>query len=111
MKCIENEIPFEVSEGWAWCRLGTITNIVTGRLDANAQTVEGKYPFFTCGEEVFKTDSYAFDCNAILLGGNNAIGDFKMHKYSGKFNAYQRVYVISVCFEIDMDYLYYHSIF
>ena len=108
VKCIEDEIPFELPDGWSWARLGSIANIVTGRLDANAQTNDGAYPFFTCGEEVFKTDSYAFDCNAILLGGNNATGDFKMHKFSGKFNAYQRVYVITTFSEIDVDYLYNH---
>ncbi len=108
VKCIEDEIPFEVPEGWEWARLGSICDIVTGKLDANAQTIDGEYPFFTCGEEVFKTDLYAFDCNAILLGGNNATGDFKMHRYSGKFNAYQRVYVISAYLEMDMDYLYNH---
>ena len=108
VKCIEDEIPFELPDGWNWARLGSIANIVTGRLDANAQTKDGTYPFFTCGEEVFKTDSYAFDCNAILLGGNNATGDFKMHKFSGKFNAYQRVYVITTFPEIDVDYLYNH---
>ena len=108
VKCIEDEIPFEVPKGWEWSRLGSIANIVTGRLDANAQTTDGEYPFFTCGEEVFKTDSYAFDCNAILLGGNNATGDFKMHKFSGKFNAYQRVYVITTFSEIDVNYLYNH---
>ena len=108
VKCIEDEIPFEVPEGWSWARLGTISNIVTGRLDANAQTPDGEYPFFTCGEEVFKTNSFAFDCNAILLGGNNATGDFKMHRFSGKFNAYQRVYVITTFPEIDADYLYSH---
>ena len=108
VKCIEEEIPFEVPEGWEWARLGTISNIVTGRLDANAQTPDGEYPFFTCGEEVFKTNSFAFDCNAILLGGNNATGDFKMHRFSGKFNAYQRVYVITTFPEIDADYLYSH---
>lgn len=108
VKCIEDEIPFEVPEGWSWTRLGTISNIVTGRLDANAQTPDGEYPFFTCGEEVLKTDSFAFDCNAILLGGNNATGDFKMHRFMGKFNAYQRVYVITTFPEIDTDYLYNH---
>ena len=108
VKCIEDEIPFELPDGWSWCRLGTICDIVTGRLDANAQTLNGEYPFFTCGEEVFRTDSYAFDCNAILLGGNNATGDFKMHKFSGKFNAYQRVYVITTYLDIDIEYLYSH---
>ena len=43
VKCIEEEIPFEVPEGWEWTRLGTISNIVTGRLDANAQTPDGEY--------------------------------------------------------------------
>ena len=47
VKCIEEEIPFEVPEGWEWTRLGTISNIVTGRLDANAQTPDGEYPFFS----------------------------------------------------------------
>ena len=30
VKCIEDEIPFEVPEGWAWCRLKQIGNIVGG---------------------------------------------------------------------------------
>ena len=108
MKCIEDEIPFDVPDGWAWARLGTIANIVTGRLDANAQSDGGEFPFFTCGEEVLRTDTFAFDCNAVLLGGNNAVGDFKMHKFSGRFNAYQRVYVISAYGNIITDYLYNH---
>lgn len=91
----EDEIPFEIPENWCWCRLSDIAKIKTGSLDANAQCENGEYPFFTCGEEVFKTDTYAFDCSAVLLGGNNATGDFKMHICKGKFNAYQRVYVIS----------------
>ena len=108
VKCIEDEIPFELPDGWAWARLGTIANIVTGRLDANAQSDGGEFPFFTCGEEVLRTDTFAFDCNAVLLGGNNAVGDFKMHKFSGRFNAYQRVYVISAYGNIITDYLYNH---
>ena len=92
---------------WSWARLGELCSVVTGRLDANAQTLDGKYAFFTCGREVFRTDTYAFDCDAILLGGNNASGDYKMHRYSGKFNAYQRVYVISGREPDFLNYLYY----
>ena len=29
MKCIEDEIPFELPEGWAWARLGTVCSKVT----------------------------------------------------------------------------------
>lgn len=102
----EEEKPFDLPEGWEWCRLGDLCEIQTGKLDANAQVVNGSYPFFTCGREVYKTNTYAFDCDAILLGGNNASGDFKMHRYNGKFDAYQRVYVISCICSRCNDYLY-----
>lgn len=102
----DDEKPFDIPESWKWVRLGELCSIVTGRLDANAQTPMGMYTFFTCGVEVYKTDTYAFDCDAILLGGNNASGDYKMHRFCGKFNAYQRVYVISRPQKEILDYLY-----
>lgn len=102
----EEEIPFDIPESWAWVRLGELCEVVTGRLDANAQDKNGKYPFFTCGEEVYTTKDYAFDCDAIQLGGNNAAGIYKMHRFAGKFNAYQRVYVISGRSKYEMDYIY-----
>lgn len=102
----EDEIPFDIPDTWRWVQLGDLCSVVTGRLDANAQKPDGNYAFFTCGREVFKTDTYAFDCDAILLGGNNASGDYKMHRYAGKFNAYQRVYVISGATKDTLDFLY-----
>ena len=71
-------------------------NIKTGKLDANAAVEGGRYPFFTCSRDIFAIDTYAFDCEAILLAGNNAVGDFNVKHYNGKFNAYQRTYVITV---------------
>ena len=103
----EDEIPFDIPNSWKWIHLGDICSVTTGRLDANAQNPNGKYAFFTCGVEVYKTTDYAFDCDAILLGGNNASGDYKMHRYAGKFNAYQRVYVITDPPEETLDYLNY----
>jgi type I restriction enzyme S subunit len=76
--------------------LGELVNITTGKLDANAAVEGGQYPFFTCSREIFAIDNYAFDCEAILLAGNNAVGDFNVKHYKGKFNAYQRTYVITV---------------
>ena len=101
-----DEVPFEIPENWKWVRLGYLCSVVTGSLDANAQNENGKYAFFTCGVEVYKTLEYAFDCDAILLGGNNASGDYKMHRYCGKFNAYQRVYVISDPPKVVLDFIY-----
>ena len=76
--------------------LSELVNITTGKLDANAAIVNGKYPFFTCSRDIFAIDNYAFDGEAILLAGNNAVGDFNVKHYIGKFNAYQRTYVITV---------------
>lgn len=76
--------------------LGELVDIRTGKLDANAAVEGGIYPFFTCSRDVYAIDNYAFDCEAILLAGNNAVGDFNVKHYSGKFNAYQRTYVITV---------------
>lgn len=103
----EDEIPFDIPDTWRWVQLGDLCSVATGRLDANAQKPDGDYAFFTCGREVFKTDTFAFDCDAILLGGNNASGDYKMHRYAGKFNAYQRVYVISGASKETLDFIYY----
>jgi type I restriction enzyme, S subunit len=86
--------------------LGNLVDIRTGKLDANASTEDGQYPFFTCSREIYKIDNFAFDCEAILLAGNNAVGDFNVKHYKGKFNAYQRTYVITVNEENKILYRY-----
>jgi type I restriction enzyme S subunit len=73
-----------------------LVNITTGKLDANAAVEDGRYPFFTCSREAYAIDQFAFDCEAVLLAGNNAVGDFNVKHYKGKFNAYQRTYVITI---------------
>lgn len=82
-------------------------NISTGKLDSNAAEINGKYPFFTCAPEPMQINSYAFDEDAILLAGNNAQGNFHIQRYKGKFNAYQRTYVITAKQEWDIDYVKY----
>ena len=72
-------------------RLGDFVKIHTGKLDANASSPNGKYPFFTCAVEPLKIDSYSYDCECVLLAGN---GDLNVKYYNGKFDAYQRTYVI-----------------
>ena len=89
------ELEKEIPEGW---EVGNFQNDLifkTGKLDSNASVNNGKYPFFTCSEEVFKVDSYSFEQEAVLLGGNNATGKFPLKYFNGKFDAYQRTYVIS----------------
>ena len=83
--------------------LGDICSITTGKLDANAMVENGKYPFFTCAEEVFNIANYAFDTEALLISGNGANLGY-IHYYNGKFNAYQRTYVLDK-FTIDINYI------
>lgn len=80
---------------WKNTELGEVVKIQTGRLDSNYADKDGIYPFFTCAPKPMKINKYAFDCNAILLAGNNANGIFHINRYNGKFNAYQRTYVIT----------------
>tara|TARA_Y100000310_G_C20633546_1_gene789962 strand:- start:153 stop:1316 length:1164 start_codon:yes stop_codon:yes gene_type:complete len=82
-------------------------NITTGKLDSNASQNNGKYPFFTCAPSPLKINDYSFDCHAILLAGNNAAGNFHINRYDGKFNAYQRTYVITNKEGFNLDYLFY----
>ena len=73
-------------------RLSDVCKIDTGKLDANQMVVDGKYKFFTCSRDDFYINSYAFNCEAILVSGNGDVGFSKYYK--GKFNAYQRTYVL-----------------
>lgn len=73
-----------------------VFDIKTGKLNSNAAIEGGKYPFFTCAKEFFAIDEYAFDQEALLLAGNNAQADYDVKHYKGRFNAYQRTYVLTL---------------
>ena len=72
-------------------RLGDYVRIRTGKLDANASSENGQYSFFTCAVEPLKIDAYSYDCECVLVAGN---GDLNVKYYNGKFDAYQRTYII-----------------
>jgi type I restriction enzyme S subunit len=80
-----------VPEGWGVRRLSDLLPVITGKKDANFATRDGNFKFFTCSEEILKCDSFEFDGKAILVAGN---GNFNIKLYEGKFNAYQRTYVL-----------------
>ena len=72
-------------------KLGSLVDIRTGKLNANAANENGCYPFFTCSVEPLTINTYAYDCESVLIAGN---GDLNIKYYNGKFNAYQRTYII-----------------
>lgn len=87
-------------------KLGDLTKIKTGKLDANASSEDGQYPFFTCSREPLKISNYSYDCECVLVAGN---GDLNVKYYNGKFDAYQRTYIIedNSGGQLYMPYLYY----
>lgn len=97
-KIFSQELRFKDSNGndypnWEEKKLGKISKICTGKLDANAMVENGRYRFYTCAKEFYYIDSYSFDIEALLISGNGANVGY-IHYYKGKFNAYQRTYVL-----------------
>ena len=87
-------------------KIGDLTKIKTGKLDANASSEDGKYPFFTCSKDALKISTYSYDCECVLVAGN---GDLNVKYYNGKFDAYQRTYIIESngSGKLYIPYLYY----
>lgn len=91
-------------DDWKEVKLGEYCDIVTGKLDANAMVVDGEYDFYTSGIQKYKIDVAAFEGPAITIAGNGATVGY-MHYADGKFNAYQRTYVLSN-FLVDRSFIY-----
>jgi len=87
---VESEMGL-IPKAWTIKEQGEYFPVITGKKNANVATSDGKYKFFTCSQEVYLTDNYSFEGDAILVAGN---GDFNVKYYSGKFEAYQRTYVL-----------------
>ena len=101
----ENKIYYKLPTGWKTFKAEEICQFSTGKLNSNQSVPEGKYPFFTCSQETYKIDTYSFDCEALLLSGNNAQGVYSVKYYKGKFDAYQRTYIITTNEDL-VDYMY-----
>jgi type I restriction enzyme S subunit len=96
-----------VNKSWSTKKLGEICKIKTGEKDVDEGNPNGIYPFFTCSREITYSDSYSFDTEAILIAGNGDVGNTKIYK--GKFEAYQRTYVLDG-FKDNIKYIYYYLI-
>lgn len=92
-----------VEQPWTRKTLGSLCSIRTGKKDVNEGNPIGKYPFFTCAKEHTYSDSYSYDMEALLVAGNAAIGT--THYVNGKFEAYQRTYILSDFRSINARYL------
>lgn len=95
---------FREAEEWKVRELGGLCRIRTGKKDANEGCENGLYPFFTCAERHIFSNTYSFDAEAILIAGNANVGQAKYYK--GKFEAYQRTYVLTNFAQVSVPYLY-----
>ena len=105
----EDEIPFEIPDSWEWVRLGFISEIVTGKKDANNGDENGNYYFFTCSNTPLKSRTYSYDGDYLIMPGNGANIGQVIH-FNGKFEAYQRTYLLKTYATFNLEYLKYHLI-
>lgn len=89
---------------WPVVELKELCDITTGKKDANEGNPDGEYPFFTCAKENTFIDNYSFDTEALLIAGNGDVGAIKYYK--GKFDAYQRTYVLNNFKNTSAKYIY-----
>lgn len=101
-------MPNNLPLNWCECSVKDLCSISTGKLDANAANENGIYPFFTCALEPLRINTYSFDGTCLIIPGNGNIG--YVNYYNGKFDAYQRTYVLSDI-KIYEKYLYYCFMF
>jgi type I restriction enzyme S subunit len=92
------------AKNWRERKLREFFPVKTGKKDANFSTLDGEYPFFTCSQNALRAPNYSFDGAALLLAGN---GDFNLKYYRGKFEAYQRTYVLIPQNEKLLGFLYF----
>lgn len=95
-------------EGWQRKKMAGNVSFVTGRLNSNDLTPDGPYSFYTCAKTIFKTDTFCFSGECVLLGGNNATGDFSLFYANEKLNAYQRTYIVTpISEQLSSPYIYF----
>ena len=94
-----------VPEGWEKKTLDDFCSVFTGKKNANAAVLSGKYKFFTCGDTPLQIDSYIYDGPAIIISGNGSYTG-RTTFYEGKFDLYQRTYACTIINNENRDLIY-----
>lgn len=89
------ELEQEIPKGWKVEFYEKVMDFKTGKLNSEDAVIDGEYPFFTCSSETYRTNTFSFDTEAVILAGNNANAIYPLKYFVGKFDAYQRTYVIT----------------
>ena len=107
VKCIEDEIPFEVPEGWAWARLKHICMMAAGKSKPTEQIksepFENYYPCFGGNGIRGYVDEYNQDGTFSIIGRQGALcGNINIA--SGKFYATEHAVVTTLFSGIDFNW-------
>lgn len=99
----DNGIRF--SGEWRERLLGDISKITTGSSNRQDSHMHGAYTFFDRSEDIRTSDTYLFDCEAVIVPGEGQ--DFIPKYFVGKFDLHQRTYAIMDFPECHGKFLFY----
>lgn len=72
MKCIEDEIPFEVPEGWEWCRFGSVVTLMSGTTyPAEKELLSGTRLYVKVGDMNLPGNEYEISTSSRYLDEYN----------------------------------------
>ncbi|MDP2521411.1 restriction endonuclease subunit S [Neptunomonas phycophila] len=90
---------------WRERLLGNISKITTGSSNRQDSHMNGAYTFFDRSEDIRTSDTYLFDCEAVIVPGEGQ--DFIPKYFVGKFDLHQRTYAIMDFPECHGKFLFY----
>lgn len=113
VKCIDEEIPFEVPQGWEWERFGNIMiNKDSERIPlsvAQRQQLKKTYDYYGASGVIDKVDKYLFDKDLLLIGedGANLINRSTPIAFiaKGKYWVNNHAHVLDVCSGMALSYV------
>lgn len=92
---------------WKEKSVKDLVKIGTGSCNTEDKQDDGQYPFFVRSQTVERIDSYHYDCEAVLTAGDGVGTGKVFHYINGKFDAHQRVYVMTQFKDVLGKYFYY----
>ncbi len=93
---------------WKVIVLEECIKIETGSRNTEDKKDNGRYSFFVRSQKIERIDIYNYDCEAVLTAGDGVGTGKVFHYINGKFDAHQRVYILSQFKNVSAKYFYYY---
>ena len=113
VKCIDDEIPFEIPQGWEWCRFGSLSfNRDSERIPLSVSErlkLNKKFDYYGASGVIDKVDRFLFDKPLLLIGedGANLVNRSTPIAFiaRGKYWVNNHAHVIDFCSDVLMEYI------